>query len=165
MHKQTLLEEIARDWATLNQMLDGLSETQWTEIKNPDGWAVKDHITHISAWERSVIAFLTNQPRHESLGVPEDLYLSQDYDAINHAIFLKHQNDPLEQARSEFAATHAEFMNHITALSDEDLQRPYRHYVPDVPIDGDGPPIISLVHVNSAPHYRDHQKWIEEQLK
>ena len=164
-NKHELLEEIAQAWAEINQFLDSLSDMQWTQVKNADGWAVKDHVAHLSAWENSVIALLTSRPRHEGLGVPEDVYLSHDFDTINDVIFKNHKDDPLEQVRSEFQRVHADYVKQIEALSEDELKRPYRHFLPDEPGDGDGPPAIVIIHSDGAPHYQDHQRWMEEQLK
>lgn len=162
--KATLMMHIQRDWADLNQFLKSLSKEQWLNVKNPDGWAVKDHIAHIEAWERSMIALLNGRPRHTGLKVDEALYLSGDFDAINHAIFLLHKNEPLDHVRAQFLATHEELMRLITGLSDADLQLPYSHYLPEEPGDDDGSPIFNRVYGNTAPHYREHLQWMKEQL-
>jgi hypothetical protein len=163
--KQELLDEIAQGWAEINQFLDDLSQEQWTQVKNPDGWAVKDHVAHLSAWENSVIYLLTSKPRHEGLGVPEDIYLSHDFDKINDVIFQNHKDVPLEQVRSESQRIHADYVKHIEARSEEELKLPYRHFLPDEPGEGDGPPVVAFVYSDGAPHYREHQQWMEEQIK
>ncbi len=162
--KKVLMEHIERDWSVLNRLLNHLSETQWLDVKNADGWATKDHIAHLTVWERSVIAFLSGRPRHEALQVAQELYLSGDFDAINLVIFQQHQHDPLEQVQARFQATHAELLHLIELLTDEDLNQPYAHYLPDEPGDGEGPPAINLIYGNTAHHYREHQVWIEESL-
>lgn len=163
--KKTLMEHIERDWAAINRLLDSLSESQWGEIRNADGWAIKDHVAHLTAWERSVIALLTGgRSQHEGLGVTEDVCLSGDLDTINAAIFDVHQHEPLNVVRTQFQATHEELCQIIESLTDEDINRPYTHYLPDEPGDGDGPPVINLVYGNTAHHFRTHQAWIEEML-
>ncbi len=162
--KRTLMEHIKRDWAAINRLLNSLSESQWVEIRNADGWTVKDHVAHLTAWEQSVIALLTGIPRHEALQVVEDVYLSGDFDVINAAIFHMHQHKPLDMVRAQFQATHDELCQLIEPLTDVDINRPYRHYLPDEPGDGDGPPVINLLYGNTAHHFRTHQVWIEEML-
>ncbi|MCB0189193.1 MAG: hypothetical protein KDE31_33215, partial [Caldilineaceae bacterium] len=49
----------------------------------------------------------------------------------------------------------------LAPLTDEDLQKPYRHYLPDEPGEGDGPPAMNVVYGNSAHHFREHLAWIE----
>ncbi|MCB9458057.1 MAG: ClbS/DfsB family four-helix bundle protein [Anaerolineaceae bacterium] len=163
-NKAALLAEIDRDWQSINRFLDSLSTEQWLHIKNPDGWATLDHVTHLIAWEQSVIYLLRGKPRREALQVDEALYQSGDYDAINHVIMLLHKDEPLAQVKEQFQATHAELMGLINGLSDEQLRQPYVRFLPDAPSDAEGPPLINLIYVNTAEHYRDHKKWISETL-
>jgi hypothetical protein len=111
-----------------------------------------------------VIFLLTRKPRYEGLGIPEATYLTRDFDAINDVIFRNHKDDPVDNVRSEAQRIHAEFVKHIEALSEEELMLPYRHYLPDEPREGEGPPVKAVVYADGAPHYRDHQQWMEEQL-
>ena len=163
--KSGLLEHIERDWATLNSLLSTLSEKQWTEIKNEDGWTVKDHVIHIAIWEDSVIAFLRHVPRHEGLGISEELYLDGGIDAVNLAIFKQHKDKPLAEVEAQFRRTHTELMSLIHELSNEDLNLPYSHYLPDDEEDETGPPAINIVYGSTAFHYREHVEWIEEMLE
>lgn len=161
INKQELLDDIEREWTRINQFLDSLSDEQWTGIKNPDGWTIKDHVAHLSAWEQSIIAFFTGVPRYDGLGVSEALYMSHDIDAVNHAIFLNHREDSLADVRVNFAATHDKLMGHINTTSNEDMQKPYSHFLPFEPGDGDGPPAIQTIHNNTAGHYDEHMPWME----
>lgn len=163
-NKQALLEHIHRDWTAINQFLDRLSDVQWTQIKNADDWSIKDHVAHLSAWENSVIAFLTGKPRYEGLGIPQDVYLSDDVDAMNDVVFKAHQHDSLDEVQSNFAATHQTLMRHIKLLSDEDLHKPYVNFLPDEPGDGDGSSAMTVIYSNSASHYREHQLWMQDML-
>jgi hypothetical protein len=49
----------------------------------------------------------------------------------------------------------------LALLTDADLQKPYRHYLPDEPGEGDGPPAMNVVYGNSAGHFQEHLAWIE----
>lgn len=163
--KAELLAHIARDWAALQTLLNGLSAAQWTQLRNPDGWAVKDHIAHLAAWQRSVIAFLQGQPRHEALDVPQEIYLSYDEDAINAVIFAAHRDDSLEAVRADLAASHEEILRLLAPLSDEDLHQRYSHFLPAEEPQGGGSPAFNVIYGNTAHHYRTHQVWIEAQLR
>jgi hypothetical protein len=163
--KSELMAHIKRDWAALKTLLDRLTPEQFTQIKDANGWSVKDHVAHMSAWERSVIAFLMGKPRHEALGISEDVYLldllSGDVDVANGAIFQQTKNKPLEEIRSDFEAVHDELMKLVAPLDDAVLQLPYTHYLPDEPGEGDGQPAINVIYGNTAHHYREHREWIE----
>lgn len=162
--KAELMAHIERDWAALQTYLSGLTNAQLTQVQNPDGWTVKDHIAHLDAWERSMIAFLTGQPRHTGLGVAEDLYLTYDWDAINVVIFEQHRERPLTDVQAQFEQTHRQLLELLKPLGDDDLLKPYAYYLPDELKDEDGPPTINTVYGNTAYHYREHQGWIEEML-
>ena len=163
-HKQELLNHITRDWSAINLMLEDLSDEQWTDIRNADGWSVKDHVAHLTAWEQSMIALLTGTPRHIGLGVPEQLYLSDNLNAINHAIFQNHHDATLDDVRSNFESTHLALVQHIENLSDDALHKPYAYYLPDEPGEGEGPLAIVLIYNNTARHFRQHQNWIMDML-
>ncbi|MCU0498684.1 MAG: ClbS/DfsB family four-helix bundle protein [Anaerolineae bacterium] len=160
--KTDLLAHIERDWAALQRLIDSLTPAQLTTILNADGWRIQDHLAHLAAWHRLVIAFLDRQPPHEALGVPIDLYHRFDLDAINQIIFEREREIPLAQAREKLQATHDAILRQLAPLSDADLNQPYHHYQPQDPeLDY---PAINVVYGNTAHHYRTHQAWIEQML-
>ena len=108
-----------------------------------------------------MVFFLQHQPRHVGLQVDESLYLTGGDDAINAAIYQRTQHLPLNEVLAQFQATHQQLMKLIEPLSDADLQKPYRHYRPDEPGEGDGPPALNVIYGNSAHHFREHLEWIK----
>lgn len=66
--KAEVMLEIETTWAALHSTLARLSEDEMTGVHDQAGWTVKDHLTHLTAWEESVISFLQGRPRHEGLG-------------------------------------------------------------------------------------------------
>jgi hypothetical protein len=159
--KAELLANIERTWTSLNTMLERLAETQMTTLKDAQGWTIKDHLIHLTAWERSVVYFLQGKPRHAGLGVDEGLYLKGSDDDINAIIFQVHKGLPLSDALTQFRHVHHQLMKLLQPLSDEDLQEPYRRYLPDEPGEGNGPPALNVVYGNTAHHFAEHQGWIE----
>lgn len=157
--KVELLTAIEGAWPTLNAMLDRLTPSQLL-LTDGEGWTVQDHVTNMAIWERSVVFLLQGKPRHEGLGVDEGVYEQGDEDAIN-AMIRQHNsnlswNDALQQLRD----VHGQMMALLEPLSDADLQQPYRHYLPDEPGEGDGPPVINVIYGNTAGHWAEHQAWI-----
>lgn len=59
--KAELATEIEAAWTRLNGALDRLNQAQMTDIRDAQGWAVKDHLVHMAAWERSVAVYLSSQ--------------------------------------------------------------------------------------------------------
>lgn len=163
--KQELLKAIEEQWAALNSAIDRLSEQQLTGIRDAHGWSAKDHIIHMTRWERSVVSFLQHRPRHEGLGVEESLYLEDTDDTINTAIYEQTKDTPLDEALAAFRATHQQLMELLAPLSDSDLQKRYREYLPDEPGEGDGPPAVNVIYGNTAEHFAEHLRWMEELVR
>jgi hypothetical protein len=162
--KAELLTDTEHAWAALNAALGRLTEAQMTTIRDAQGWTVKDHLIHLAHWERSVVFFLQGKPRHAGLEVDEALYLKDlkaEDDEINAVIFQRRKDDPLGEALAQFRDIHQQLLNLLQPLTDADLQRPYRHYLPEEPGEGDGPPAINVIYGDSAHHFAEHLAWIE----
>jgi hypothetical protein len=158
--KTELLADIQRTWDALNAALERLTEQQKTTRHDAQGWTVKDHLIHLTSWERSAVFFLQHQPRHAGLGVDEALYLNGSDDEINAAIFQQRKDLPLVDALAQFRDVHGQLLKLLGPLTDADLQKPYRHYLPDEPGEGDGPSAYKVIYGNSAHHFAEHQGWI-----
>jgi hypothetical protein len=163
--KAELLALIDHYWTALNTYVDNLTPEQLTDVKNPDGWALKDHLTHLTAWERSVIAFLNGTPRFEGLGIPQAVYLNESYDAMNAVIFRNHEHEPLDAVLSQWRSTHNALLEAINALDDEALQQPYHHFQPNDPDKLGGRRAMDVIYGNTAPHFREHQEWMQQTLE
>lgn len=160
--KAELLVDIDQSWVMLNAELGRLTTEQMTSIRDRQGWSVKDHLIHMAAWERSVVFFLQGKPRHEGLGVKQVLYLEGDDDAINDAIYRQRRNLPLVQAFAQFRQTHEQLVKLVQSLSDSDLQKPYRYYLPEEAGKEDRRTAINTIYGNTARHFREHTGWIRQ---
>jgi uncharacterized protein (TIGR03083 family) len=163
--KAELLADTDRNWKTLSAFLDGLTDAQLSAISDAQGWTVKDHLIHLTAWERSAVYFLQGKPRHVGLGTDEATYLTGDDDVINAAIYERQKAMPLADALTQFRAVHQQLLKTLEPLTDADLQKPYHHYLPDEPGVGEGPQAINVVYGNSAYHFMEHLPWIEALVK
>ncbi len=159
--KAELVSQIAGAWTELQETLERLTEEHMTGIRDSRGWAVKDHLIHMAAWERSVVVYLQGRPRHEGLGVDEQLYLAGDEDRVNAAVQQKHKDVSPAQALAELRETHVRLLSLTEPLSDDDLYRASSDYHPEDTGERDERPIIGMIYGNSANHFREHQAWIE----
>jgi hypothetical protein len=159
--KAELLADTERAWTALQAALNHLTETQMITLKDAQDWSVKDHIVHLTAWERSVLFLLQSRPRHEALGVDEALYLRGDFDAINAAIQQQHKALPLAEALAQSRSVHAQMLAVLEKLTDADLHKTYRHYLPDEPGEGEGPLALDIVYSDTGDHFAEHLPWIE----
>ena len=158
--KAELLSAIDAGWASLTDALAQLSDAQLTGPTDAAGWNGKDHIVHLTAWERSMLYLLRGQPRHAGLGVHETLYLSGDDDAINAVIQSQHRALSLADALAELRRVHGELAAALGLLTDDDLHKPYRHFLPDEPGAGDGPLAINMLVGDTSEHFAEHLPWI-----
>jgi hypothetical protein len=132
--------------------VDGLA------ITGSDGWAVKDHLIHLGAWELSLIGLLEGRDRVTAMGVPG---VEAETEAINRAVWTLHRDKTPQEAMAFFAATHAQLLSVLDKLSDDDLQLPYSHYQPQSKgRKGTDQPVYGWVAGNTFGHYSEHMPWI-----
>jgi hypothetical protein len=161
-NKANLMMLIDRSWSELNAALSQLSEEQATKIKDEQGWTVKDHLVHLAAWERSALFLLRGKPRHEGLRVEESVYENGDDDQINDNVYRQTQDLSLNEAREELTEVHGQMLQQLEGLSDEDLHKPYSHYLPTE--GGDERKAIEVVAGNTFSHFTEHLGWMRELL-
>ena len=159
--KTELLADIERSWQALDATLGRLSETQRTAVRDAQGWSVKDHVVHMAVWARSAISMLQGRPRHLAVGIEESLFAAGSDDDLNAVIYEQHRNLTWDEALAQLHAAHQQLVALLQPLTDADLLQPARHYLPDMPIRGDGPLVITVISGNSAQHYAEHLPWIE----
>jgi hypothetical protein len=163
--RDELFDEIDRRWSELNAALDALPPDRLTGPRDAAGWTATDHINHLAAWANSIVALLQGRPRHEVLGIDESLYLSRDFDVENAAIQQNMAALTAGEARANLRAVHQALVDEVARLTDADLARPYRHYLPNEPRDDDGPTAEAMVRGDTIDHYGEHLAWIEELIR
>ena len=143
--------------------LDGLVRANDRVLNTPGagGWALKDHLVHIAAWEQSLLALLEGRDRDSAMGVG---YIDSEKstDEINHAIWEAHRHESLEAALRYFRDSHEALRAALAKLSTNELMMPYSHYQPS---DADERrPVIGWVAGNTYDHYAEHIGWMLERL-
>lgn len=157
-----LLTAIDSGWTEWNAALNALTADQWRSLRDENGWTVLDHVGHIARWERGAAYFLRGLPRHEGLGIEEALYLQGDDDAINAAIQLQMRSIERDELRTSAQVEHDELRRLLSQLDDATLAKPYRHFLPAEPGEGDGPLAMDVILSNTAEHYAEHLRWLRE---
>ncbi len=156
-HANSVVEPIERSWTELNALIDSLGPSGLL-ITGPDGWAVKDHLVHIAAWEHSLIALFEGADRASAMGITRGV---SDTDAINAMVWAMHRDKTPEEALTYFHQTHELLMKQLKTMSDDDLQLSYNHYQPNDPRDPkDDRPALDWVAGNTFEHYAEHISWI-----
>jgi len=154
-----LLADIDRDWRALHAYLTRLTEQQMTSVHDQEGWAVKDHLAHLAAWEESILVLFQDKPRHQGLGVAEELYSSGSFDAVNAAIYEQRKDLPLGQVLSQLQGIHDQLMALVQPLSDDDLNRPASSFFGSLS-PAERRRLADIIRENTAEHYAEHLDWI-----
>ncbi len=146
--KEIILEQVQVGWESLHKLVDGLSYETLVMPPTYGEWSIKDHVAHICAWEKSLIALIEGKPRHQAMGIDERAYESGTEEA-NNAIYVLNKDRPLAEVLQDFRDTHSKLMDRLGELTEEDLfdYRPYE--------DNDAC-LAEYVLGNTCDHYAEH---------
>lgn len=150
---------LAAAWSDLASFLDGLTEADLL-AEDAAGWTVKDHLTHLVAWEDSVAALFQGRQRHQGLGIDADFYAQASFDEINDVIMQARRHLTLGEALASLRQSHDALLEGIRALSDADLQRTVADLFPQAARDDDRQ-VSELIYGNSADHFAEHLEWMQ----
>jgi hypothetical protein len=154
----SVIEPIEKSWHDLTALVDSLGAEGLT-VTGADGWAVKDHLAHVAAWEASLIALFEGTDRGAAMGISATG--EEGTDEINHSLWSHHHDMTSEQALAYFHNTHARLIGLLSKMSDEDLQRPYNDFQPNDPrAPDDNRPAMDWVAGNTWEHYAEHAEWL-----
>ncbi len=161
--KAELLERMASARRAVEAAIAGKDEAALTR-PSADGWSAKDHLAHLTAWERSLMALLEGRSRAEALGVDERTYNEGGFEAINARLHERTKDQPLDHVLAEFRESRQELLTLLDRFTDDDLYQPYAHYQPDdVPHNRE--PVIGWIAGNTFGHEEEHLGWFEELLR
>jgi phage gp37-like protein len=155
-----LLSLVDQAWTALEGTVARLEPAQLTDVRDPAGWAVKDHVMHVAAWEDALLARLSGRPVHEALGLDEAT-LSQDEDAENAAIFARHRHRPLAEVLEAARASHRAIRARLAALDDRAVAGSVADLVPPSAARDDSP-AAAWIAGNTWEHYAAHHDWIRD---
>jgi uncharacterized damage-inducible protein DinB len=129
-----------------------------------DGWAIKDHVAHLAAWERYLAALLSGGDRWTEMGLT-DAPGPREEAEINAAIYEHSKDLSVGQVYAAWDAAHQQVLDVLAGMTDADLALPFRHFVPEADGENGGDPIYGWVAGNTYGHYAEHAQWIDEALK
>ncbi len=129
------------------------------EVPGSTGWAAKDHLAHIAAWEKSLLALLHGADRAAAIGLTPEDYAAMETDAMNEAIFERHHLAPLADILEDFHSTHQRLLETLEAMDDAALYLPYSHYQPD-DLPYNDQPVVGWIAGNTFDHYEEHIDWL-----
>lgn len=153
-----LLSRVDEAWNALERTIGHLTPAQLGDVRDPAGWAVKDHLMHVAAWEDAFVARLAGRPTHEALGVDKSV-LSGDEDAENAAIFALHRHRAIPEVLDALRASHRAARGRLAALADRAVSGPVAGVLPPG-AESDGSPAAAWIGGNTWEHYDAHHGWI-----
>jgi hypothetical protein len=118
-----LVIAIERAWRPYQEYIRNLTPRELEGPTDDAGWTVKDHITHVAAWEGGIRALLQGEPRHEGMGIGEDDLALGDVAEINERIRRAHADIPAEEIVEESVLRHEGFIMELEALPGEAVYR------------------------------------------
>jgi hypothetical protein len=162
-----LLERISTEWSALQATLARLDASKLT-TPGRERWSVKDHLAHLSVWERTVPATLRGDPPHAQFGVALDEYRSftGDEERVNEFFYQRWRDRSLTDVLDASTRVHEETLAAISQLTDPDLSKRMRDFER-----GDGAygseerrntPIFNKIRGDTYEHYAEHNGWIQE---
>ena len=154
MQKDELLEHIKRDRARLEEIVEDLSDGELAAPGPDGGWSAKDHLSHVAAWERMIVAHLRDGSDHEIAGMDEASYAAATLDELNDRLYRLHSGWSLARVHDEFGAAHAAIVAFIERMAEDTLGQPYW---------GDDPSrrtALEKIAGDTYLHYREHAGWI-----
>jgi len=152
----------ARIRSTRKELVDLIATIDEAALSAPGpdgGWAIKDHLVHIGAWEHWLLALFERRDRLAAMGAAG---AGKTVDEVNAAVYEKHRHDMLEEARAYFDNAHGQLMAVLDTQSTEDFERPYSVFF--APAEGESAtqPVLVAVAANTYEHYDEHIGWIKE---
>ena len=159
--KADLLAKMEAGWNDFDAYLKGLSLEQLTTPKDAVGWTVKDHLVHLALWEGGVAALLRKQSRRDYMQIDQATWDATwkdgNFDPINATIAKRYKDASLSEVLRMMQDAHHDMVTAIEALSDAELQRPYREYAPGSTRED---AVMNSIGGNSFAHYAEHKPWI-----
>ena len=156
-----LLARVAGGWTALADLITPLDVAALTTPGAAGGWTVKDHLAHLHAWERKLLAVLRGQPAYVGLAMDATTYTAANLDAINALLDARYKSWSFTDLWTAAQQTHTDLIAALDTLQDSDLHGPYPS---DDPSDPTPRHLVQGIVDNTYGHYAEHCGWIQELL-
>ena len=153
VQKDTLLNDIRKGYTDFDTLLSSLNEQQMMMAGN-DGWTIKDHIAHLTAWQQRTFNVL--QAVIDNVELP-DPTSDMTIDQINEQFHQRDAALPLDRVLAGHGAMQQQILSAVQSMSEEDLNRPISWL--------DDRPVVGWVIGNTYEHYEEHTQYIQQWLQ
>lgn len=122
LRKAELLNEIERERAALDGLLDTLQPREMTKAGvTQGGWSVKDVLAHLVEWQQMNLDWYATGLRGEKPAIPAPGYTLRDLPRLNDMIYRKHRRRSLRAVLTDYRLYHDRVVDLIRRSSDDDL--------------------------------------------
>jgi hypothetical protein len=149
---EELLARIDREWLRLNDLIRRMTPEQ-LEAPYQDGWSPKEHLGHVTDWERYLIGtVIGGMPPEESFGLDPAQHADElEFDQLNAVLVENSRNKTLTLVMDDFHSVHAAARAAVAAIDFTDWAGRTRD---------DGRPLLDWIAGNSYDHYLEHWQWL-----
>jgi hypothetical protein len=156
MNEHRLLAAIHDERARLEGVLTSLTDAKLEAPGPGDGWGVKHHLAHIAAWERMIVAHLTDRSAHTYACMTPEQYANASLDELNERLHELHADDALTNVKREFADAHTAIVAFLESMPESRLSELYWGD------DAAQRTVLEKVSGDTYLHYREHAEWMRE---
>jgi hypothetical protein len=155
MDKAKILDEMRTKYATLEDILAPLDETQMTTEGVNGDWSIKDVLAHITAWQNRLLVWLHAATQNEdpTISGPDTL---EEMDRLNEQFYKENKSRPLDDVLTGFRTTYLQIVDEVQVLNEEDLTDPHRFSWMK------GNPLWYVIAGDTYKHYQEHTGTIQQ---
>lgn len=151
--KDILLNDIRKGYTDFDTFISPLNGEQMIMVGN-DGWTIKDHIAHLTAWQERTLSML--QATMDNVEWPDPMP-DMTTDQINDQFYKRNVALPLDRVLAEHRAIQQQVLHAIQAMSEEDLNKTVSWL--------DDRPVVGWVIGDTYEHYEEHTHYIQQWLQ
>lgn len=153
-----LLEYMTHYWNGFVSASDAVPDDAWLTSVDAEGWTIRDHVSHVVVWVvGEVELFATGTPIRETLGIPDEVWTSEDPDAVNRWIRQSRMNATPAELRAERDQVFPKLIAVVAGMSESDLAQPARVSG----LEDSDRPLLLVISEYCGLHYDDHREQIE----
>jgi hypothetical protein len=119
-----------RAWDDLEAVISSADEEAMAR-PGDGGWSSKDHLAHVEAWERYLLAVLERRSPSAAIGLDLATYQALSEDAQNELLREQTRTQPLAAVLGDLRQTRQRVRSAILSLSGDDLAQPVAAISPD----------------------------------
>ncbi len=150
---EDLLDRVRESRRSLDETLEQVVEARMVATKD-DEWSVKDHVAHLSTWERMLTAHLVDGTDHEVVAMGKEEYAAAELETLNTQIHRLTKEWTLGRVMTEWEESYSELREVLYKLTEDDLREPYWTDDPT------GRSTMEKVAGDTYLHYAEHEAWI-----